>query len=289
MLEPSSSPSPSTSNAREGNGDRVHRLSSLQHSPEEIERKSRAIRVRALDGSRYLQSANFTKISAKDLRRLFEMYDAEFFDGILREMLRADCDERIAFRLSPRMTSAAGKTTRWRKRKQEPDCLREWLEFEIAISTTLLFGNFGEDRRASIVAGIECQDRLEALQRIFEHELIHLAEMLGWGSSSCSQPNFHAMSKRIFGHNAFQHQLATPRQTAAQRHNVHVGGRVEFVFEGRRYSGIVRRITKRASVLVEDPAGALYSDGRRYRTFYVPPSMLEATGESAAGPPAPSG
>ena len=48
--------------------------------------------------------------------------------------------------------------------------------------------------------GLVCRDRLEALQRIFEHELLHLAEFLGWGRSNCRAENFHALSRRIFAH-----------------------------------------------------------------------------------------
>jgi hypothetical protein len=34
--------------------------------------------------------------------------------------------------------------------------------------------------------------------------------------------------------------------------------------------GLVNRITKRATVLVEDAEGQKYSDGLRYKTYYVP-------------------
>jgi hypothetical protein len=37
---------------------------------------------------------------------------------------------------------------------------------------------------------------------------------------------------------------------------------------------VVRRITRRATVLVESPHGPLYSDGRRYLIFYVPLDLL---------------
>ena len=45
----------------------------------------------------------------------------------------------------------------------------------------------------------------------------------------------------------------------------------------RRYSvGVVNRITRRATVLVEDQHGLPYSDGKRYKKFYVPFGSLEA-------------
>src|SRR5579863_405353 len=41
-------------------------------------------------------------------------------------------------------------------------------------------------------------------------------------------------------------------------------------------TGRVNRVTKRATVLVTDPDGKLYSDGLRYRTSYVPLACLRS-------------
>jgi hypothetical protein len=57
---------------------------------------------------------------------------------------------------------------------------------------------------------------------------------------------------------------------------------VVFLFEGRTLAGRVNRITKRATVLVEDPDGQKYSDGMRYKTYYVPISFLKLLPASAA-------
>jgi hypothetical protein len=58
-----------------------------------------------------------------------------------------------------------------------------------------------------------------------------------------------------------------------------VGSRVTFKFEARRFTGRVNRVTKRASVLVEDPEGIKNTDGRTYKKFYVPLAQLERAGE----------
>ena len=123
--------------------------------------------------------------------------------------------------------------------------------------------------RSSSAASL-CHDRLEALQRIFEHELLHLAEFLGWGRSSCSAENFHVLSRRIFAHEGVSHDLVTPREQAAVAFDVRVGDHVSFELEGKLYQGRVNRITRRATVLVESHRGEPFSDGRRYLTFYVP-------------------
>jgi hypothetical protein len=108
--------------------------------------------------------------------------------------------------------------------------------------------------------------------------LLHLAEFLATGTSSCAQYQFQALSQAIFGHASAVHDLVTPREIAAKNHAIRQGDLVAFDHEGSTRVGRVNRITKRATVLVEDPAGRLFSDGRRYATFYVPVAMLRKSG-----------
>jgi hypothetical protein len=148
------------------------------------------------------------------------------------------------------------------------------VRFEIAIASSILFDGFGERDRSVSVCGLECENRLEALQRVFEHELVHLVEQLCWHSSNCATPRFQNIATSIFLHSAHTHDLITRRERALIS-GVSIGSPVTFIFEGRRLIGRVNRITKRASVLVEDPDGVKFSDGPRYRTYYVPIASLE--------------
>jgi hypothetical protein len=165
------------------------------------------------------------------------------------------------------MTHAGGKTARYRARNGEKS-------YEIAIASSMLFDGFRQTDRLITVCGLECRDRLEALQRIFEHELVHLAELLCWGDSDCTAARFQDIAARLFLHRAHTHNLITRRERAAAS-GIRVGSRVIFAFEGRRLTGRVNRITKRATVLVEDPEGVKYSDGLRYKVYYVPIAWLE--------------
>ncbi len=237
-------------------------------APEESIRQSLVqIHQDILTRSKYIRQANFTSIHPRDLEFLFGAYDERFFGGLCRLALDG---RNIEFRLSPRMTKAGGTTTRFRKAAGE-------VSYEIAVATSILFDGFGPADRLTSVCGLECGSRLEALQRIFEHEMIHLVEYLCWDGSDCAAARFQDIAGRLFLHRAHTHSLVTRRERASEK-GIRPGSRVAFVFEGKRLMGRVNRITKRVTVLVEDLEGKKYSDGLRYKTYYVPIRCLEVAG-----------
>ncbi len=254
--------------------ERQAKLFALAYPAEEVERRASRIYDAVLSDSPQIKQGNFTVIGTDDLSRLFGWYDQEFFRGRLGEMLLEDGVYPIDFRLSRRLVSAAGQTIRQVRQLRRNGCPVTKVEYEITISTTLLYNTFQSVDRTVTVGGLVCRDRLEALQRIFEHELLHLAEFLGWGRSNCRAMNYHALSRRIFAHEGAFHDLITPRETARAAFDIHVGDGVSFELDGLRYRGLVNRITRRATVLVEDPRGQLFTDGRCYRRFYVPLPLL---------------
>lgn len=216
-----------------------------------------------LVGSEYIRQPDFESIHPRDLRFLYAAYDDRFLDGLCR---RAVEPGEVTFRLSRRMTRAAGTTTYSRSRAGVP-------LYEIGVSVSLLFDGFGPGDRNVTVAGLPCSNRLEALQRVFEHELVHLVEFVAWRKSNCRAKRFETIAKGLFGHREYTHHLITRRERAADM-GIRVGSLVTFDWEGKPLTGRVNRITKRATVLVEDPRGRRYSDGRRYFKFYIPLSML---------------
>jgi hypothetical protein len=232
----------------------------------EIEDRFRRIEATLLAQSRHLREPNFNQIHPRDLEILFAACDQAVFRGYLSSALGKT---PVRFRLSSRMTSAGGRTTRFRSREGA-------VRYEVTIACGLLFQGFSDQDRPIHVCGLYCQTRLEALVRIFEHELIHLVELLCWSDSNCSAAPFQDIAGRLFGHRSHRHELITWKERA-QNSGIGRGSLVSFVFEGMRFHGRVNRVTKRATVLVEDAAGQMYSDGRRYRTFYVPLAALEGS------------
>jgi hypothetical protein len=255
--------------------ERQAKLFALLYSADEVEKRVRRIYDAMLSQSPQIRSSNFKIIATDDLQRLFGWYDSAFFRGRLGEMLQEDGAHPMLFRLSRRLVRAAGQTMRDVRRVKQGGKTVLKVSFEITVSTTLLFNTFQGEERTVTVGGLVCRDRLEALQRIFEHELLHLAEFLGWGRSNCRAENYNALSRRIFAHEAAYHDLITPREMARVAYDIHVGDHVSFEApDGVRHVGLVNRITRRATVLVEDPGGRIFSNGKHYLTFYVPLPLL---------------
>ena len=245
-------------------------LAGIQYPPALIAEKARAIYDDILRRSPRVQTGNFTQIVEPDLALLFDLYDERFFSGGLHRLLDA-ADSPLLFRTSRRLTRTAGTTTRFHARGPRTGPPR----FEIAVSTPLLFQTFHDVQRTVYVNGLLCRDRVEALQRVFEHELLHLLEMLIWAKSSCAAARFKTLAWNYFGHTATKHDLITQGERARNRFGLRPGDSVSFVFEGVRRVGVVNRITRRATILVESASGIAYTNGKRYEKFYIPLGQLE--------------
>ena len=233
-----------------------------------VTRNQRLIYEILLRESAHLDSGNFANIHTADLRRLFDECDRCFFDSQIGMTL---CDTTLGFRLSKRMTRNAGRTTRYGG-PNHPNGSR----YEISVSTELLFQCFrGNDHRSITVCGIVCADRLEALQRIMEHELVHLLELVLWSKSSCSAIRFQSIASRVFSHESHTHQLITPRERALEQFGVASGDYVRFRCGSAHHVGTVIRITKRATVIVSNSRGSVLREGRKYSTYYVAGERVE--------------
>jgi len=203
-----------------------------------VQQHFRQIQEELLTRSSNLKEKNFTAISSSDLDLLFCAYDEHFLARLCKSALGA---RALRFRLSRKMTRVGGSTRRSIDH-DGAEC------YEIAIAIDMLFSCFRENDRRITVCGVQCENRLEGLQRIFEHEVVHLIEMLCWRDSDCAAPRFQNISARLFLHRAHTHALVTQTERAAQA-GIGVGSHVTFIFEGRRKTGCVNRITKHATVL----------------------------------------
>jgi hypothetical protein len=251
----------------------ARRLVALRYPEPEVHARVRAVYEAVLRNSPRITTGNFTSIAPADMALLFDQYDEKFFAGSVRQLITAS-GAPLGFALSPRLTRSAGLTKRFapRQRKGSPPVPAS--RYEIILSSTLLFQTFKDVERTIRVNGVVCNDRLEAAQRIFEHEILHLVEMLLWGKSSCDADNFKTLAWNWFTHSETRHDLVTQQERARAKFDVRVGDRVTFTFEGVRHVGVVNRITRRATVLVPSDKGMPYSDGKKYLKFYIPLPLL---------------
>ena len=247
-------------------------LTETQHDGGILDRIFRQVHESVLDQSPYLNdNSNFTKIGTNDLARMFDLYDSLLLNGKIRTAVEAQ-GSKLEFALSRRLTRSGGQTKRTRPTKSQAFASAR---YEIAVSVPVLFATFSEVDRPIRACGRLCYNRLEALQRIMEHEMLHLAEMLGWDRSNCAARRFKALSLNIFGHTESHHQMITPQERAIVHFGVKPGARVTFDWEGKQMFGVVNSIRRRVTVLVPSATGIPYSDGKRYEKFYVPVERLK--------------
>jgi hypothetical protein len=252
----------------------TQRLIARKWTTEEIALGTKAVYEAMLRESPRITQGNFTSASDTDLALLFDLYDRQFFGNDLGQLVKAS-GAPLTFTLSSRLTRSAGLTKRFSPRVTKGLPPPPATRYEISLSTTLLFQTFRDVERTVRVNGLVCNDRLQAAQRVFEHELIHLVEMLIWSASSCQADRFKRLVWNHFGHTQTRHDLVTQQERARSKFDVKVGDRVAFTYEGVRFTGILNRITRRATVLVEDERGLAYANGKKYVKYYIPLTMLE--------------
>lgn len=206
-----------------------------------------------------------------DLVRLFALYDEHAFHGhFARRFADLGCGTpQLTF--SGRLTASAGRTVKLTWRETAAPAAPPRIAYRIEISIPLVLDSFREGAREVHSGGIVCRDRLDVVQRIMEHGLIHLLELIAWDHSDCSAPNFLWFASRLFGHTVPGHGLVTRRERACEA-GLHVGDRVAFEHDGVRRVGRIGSIRRRATVLVEEPCPATATP--HVRKFYVPIGML---------------
>jgi hypothetical protein len=240
----------------------VKNINDLKYNSEEAISKRNNIRNKFIAKSKNVKTGNIERMSNLDLKILFCLYDEEFFGLYFTRSFKGN----LTFSLSTRMTSAAGKTIYSKKIK----LLQEVEEnYEIRMGIKFFF-EYYKVKRAKIVSGINTVDPLDAFQIVFEHELCHLMELHLYKESSCKKLRFKTMVYNMFGHTDVYHQLPTQKEIISEKYGFIIGQEVSFAHEGKKYSGFINKINKRATVMVKDKKGT-YRDtaNNAYSKWYV--------------------
>lgn len=239
-------------------------IRTIKYSTADILTRREEIGTRLLGSSAHLISADIRRIAPSDLELMYQLYDQIFFDNWLRQNFAG----KLQFSISRQMTKSAGKTI---CSKNNPPDARV---IEIRISLPII-ANYGAVEGLDLVGGVKCYSRLDALQLIFEHELVHVLEFVLFGNSSCKQNRYQNIAANLFGHQSSYHQLPTHREITRRELGLEPGTEVTFQYDGASMRGIIQSIRKRAAVMVVDSKGPYHDRyGKRYSKYLVPLQLL---------------
>ncbi|MBU5675128.1 hypothetical protein KQI88_01690 [Alkaliphilus sp. MSJ-5] len=233
-----------------------------KYDKETIEKKRAYIFNELIKASVNIKTGIIKDISISDLKILFELYDSIFLSNWFKDTFKGS----FKFSLSKRMTKSAGLTLCPKNiNVLNPENIV--IEFRIGVN---FFFQYDLIDRTKIVCGIETNNGLEALQLVLEHEICHAIEYLYFYKSSCRGDRFKTIANNLFGHTNSYHQLPTNKELAMKKFDLSIGDKISFIFKGKKLKGIIYRINKRATIMVQDKNGQ-YVDkqGDRYVKYYV--------------------
>lgn len=227
----------------------------IKYAIKEIQEKRSLISNLILNSIKNISENNLENITEDHIRILFKNYDHYFFDDHLNKLFI----DNLKFSLSTRMYKSAGKTIY--KKIVIDDLVNE--EFEIRISTNVLrnFYKISSDKK---VNGIPCTDVFTALQLIFEHELCHLIEFNIFKVSNCKGNRFKFLSYNYFGHTDIYHTLPIEANILSEKYHIKIGERICFKVDSFIYYGLIQKIGKNVTVMIEDKFGK-YEDRKNNR------------------------
>lgn len=233
-----------------------------------IDHRRKEVLSAFLQRSPNIREAAITSISSSDLELLYKLYDEIYLEGWFVNAYKG----RLRFSLSRRMTKSAGLTLCPRNISRiKPE--EVVIEIRIGVDFFFHYGLVGGNKA---VCGIKTNSSLEALLLVFEHELCHAIEFINYKKSSCKAQRFKTLAANLFGHTDSCHRLPTNRQIATQKLGLRIGDTVSFDSKGKRLTGIIYNINKRATVMVRNNKGPLMdSRGNRYSKYYVPLSQCQ--------------
>jgi len=223
------------------------------------------------EASKNISDNAFTRLSVVDVRCVIDAIDKVYLGGYIKDIVGTN----LLVELSNRMTSSAGSIR----------TNITFYTFLLKISKIIFL--LPENRGGYTVNGLFCQHRLDALISVVQHELAHMIDYIFFFSSGHGS-RFKGLAHNLFGHITASHEMHTPNSlrlstpkevvakmfgndspytTAANKmattsSRIYVGATVSFKHGGTTHQGEVKRITKRATVIIGP------------KKWYVPVKML---------------
>ena len=147
----------------------------------------------------YRHSHTLDGLNVTQLRDLFDLYDLHFFDNAFNRYLVPPNKFEVKF------TTHAVTTAGF--------CKRTGCEYYISINKSIFTDKLftGAAQHFHAANGLVCRTKLDCLQLVMEHEMIHLLQFIWHQCANTKQSahgvEFKQLAKNIFGHTETKHEL----------------------------------------------------------------------------------
>ena len=216
----------------------------LENLPDMINKiVDKRLKIRNIFSKQY--KVRLSNLVTKDLRYLFNLYDDVYFSGEYKRMIKST-NTRLQFGFLPgtdvmglHSYTSSGNTCK------------------LSISRVGISKLFSNNEKRLWVNGLNVRDRLEALQVVFEHEMVHMYMVLrGWSNKIKSGKGkmyysshgklFQELAKRFFLHTDYRHALTNGESTGhLTKDRCKVGMNVIFTFKHKKCKGVIIKCNPR--------------------------------------------
>jgi hypothetical protein len=148
----------------------------------------------------YRHSHSLDGFDVTQLRELFDLYDRHFFDNAFNRYLVPPNKFEVKF--TTHATTTAGF------------CSRTGCDYYISINKSIFTDRLftGAAQHFHAANGLVCRTKLDCLQLVMEHEMIHLVQFIWHHQCGNSKQRAHGrefkrLAKNIFGHTETKHEL----------------------------------------------------------------------------------
>jgi hypothetical protein len=189
--------------------------------------------------------AFFDKLNKDQLHYIFDLYDKLFFNNEIKHKIKEEGSTLTIIPASDSMTKTGGL------------CTKIGCEHSIKIAFGVLSQTFVKNKNKLSTNGLECEDRLNCLQLVLEHEMIHLIVNL-WSGQFTNKDNiklfdshghvFRCLAKSFFGHTDVTHGLLSvtkdeeDTKPKAKISDFKIGDYVKTTYKGKELIGIVKKV-----------------------------------------------
>lgn len=240
---------------------------------------------------------NFARLTGREIGKAFYAYDREFF----KRVFESNKDRvQVKFKANSRMTSTVSQCRFTPKKGVK---LASCCDVVLSISSGIVKNLFSDTVQVCVLGnrgpGASKEDkeflcsRLEALQDVLEHEMVHivvryLCEPI---KQDVHGPVFKTLAKNLFGHVRFQHNYMLPgaaEERATEASDIHIGDRVRILVPdtagGKRGQKVYREVEDEYVVVQTLPKNVdvLRTCGLEQTVIRRPPSNVRVVQSNAA-------